>query len=295
VEIGKLRLLQTLDVQGINAKELPSSVVQLEHLMCLNLGPGMELPDGFSKMRFLEQLTGLWVGFSSEYKAKELRHLNRLRELALKLQGADLLESLCHLQKLESLDILSCYGNVDMNDLKPSPNLRRFRVCGYLKSLPKWINFSSVPVLSYIDLHLYEVRTEDIQSLGMLQTLRYVSLEMHRTSKREGHNIVENLVLTAGAFPCARVCLFNKVVLVRPIIQKGAMRMVQRLRCGLQPCNIDSDNFELSIPNLPSLEQLRIDIKTEESTSNECSRAIDMLKRAAEDHPRRPILRHAEF
>jgi hypothetical protein len=277
--------------------------------MCLNLGPGMELPDGFSKMKFLEQLTGLWVGFSSKDKAKELGHLTRLRELALNWKkGADLLESLCRLQKLESLNILSCDEYVPVNELKPSPNLRRFRVCGYVESLPKWINVSSVPVLSYIDLHLCEVRTEDIQSLGMLQTLRYVSVEVSNASKgntrkrkerffagSKEHNIVENLVLTAGAFPCARVCLFNKVVLVRPIIQKGAMQMVQRLRCGLQPCSIDSDNFDLSIPNLPSLEQLRIDIKTRGSTSNECSRAIDMLKRAAEDHPRRPILRHAEF
>jgi disease resistance protein RPM1 len=257
----------------------------------------MELPEGFSKMKFLEQLTGLWAGFSSKDKAKELRHLTRLRELALKWkQGEDLLESLCCLQKLESLDILSLDEDIDINDLKPSPNLRRLRVGGYVESLPKWINSSSVPVLSYIDLYLSEMRTEDIQSLGMLQTLRYVSVEMSRTSKRKEHNIVENLVLTAGAFPCARVCLFNKVVLVRPIIQKGAMQMVQRLRCGLQPCSIDSDNFDLSIPNLPSLEQLRIDIvKTGESTSNECSRAIDMLKRVAEDHPRRPILRHAEF
>ncbi|VAH39510.1 unnamed protein product [Triticum turgidum subsp. durum] len=84
MEMAKLHFLQTLDLQRTNSNELPSSVVQLGHLMCLILDKGMPLPEGFRNLTCLEQLTGDGVGIFSADSAKELGDLIRLRELAFK-------------------------------------------------------------------------------------------------------------------------------------------------------------------------------------------------------------------
>uniref|UniRef100_A0A8R7TPW0 NB-ARC domain-containing protein n=1 Tax=Triticum urartu TaxID=4572 RepID=A0A8R7TPW0_TRIUA len=72
MDIGKLQFLQTLDLQWTNSKELASSVVQLRHLVCLILDLGMPLPNGFSNLKCLEQLTGHGVGIFTADSAKEL-------------------------------------------------------------------------------------------------------------------------------------------------------------------------------------------------------------------------------
>lgn len=57
----------------------------------------------------------------------------------------------------------------------------------------KRINSSSLPVISYLDVYLDEVRIEDIQILGMLPSLCYVHSELVE------HNRVERLVFSTGA------------------------------------------------------------------------------------------------
>ncbi|XP_037489988.1 disease resistance protein RGA5-like [Triticum dicoccoides] len=305
MEIGKLPFLQTLDLQWTNSNELPSSVVQLRHLVCLILDLGMPLPNGFSNLTCLEQLTGHGVGIFSADSAIELGHLSRLRQLtfrwdsrqdALDFMKIDkaLIQSLGKLHNLESLEISGAGSWVVglMQDWVPSPNLRRLKFDGYryFKSLPKWICSSSLPLLSYLDLHVQKVRTEDIQILGMLPALRYVTL-MGELNK--GRNSVEKLVLSTGAFPEARVCLFHNLILVDHIFQPGAMPMVQRLRFGLRVQDMDSPDFDLSIRNLPSLKQLRIDLLNDGSMPY--SEAVDVLRRVADGHPKSPTLHADKF
>ncbi|XP_040256743.1 uncharacterized protein [Aegilops tauschii subsp. strangulata] len=78
-EIGKLQLLQTLDLHWTNSTELPSSVFQLGNLMCLILDSNMQLPKGFCNLTCLEQLKGDGVGHFSADSAEELGRLDRLR------------------------------------------------------------------------------------------------------------------------------------------------------------------------------------------------------------------------
>ena len=302
MEIGKLRFLQTLDLQLTNSKQLPSSVVQLRHLMCLILDFDMPLPKGFSNMTCLEQLMGHNMGFVSEETAKELGHLSRLRELAFRFdsdigEGVDeaskaLIGSLAKLYKLESLEISSpkyWFDNVLM-DWVPSQNLQRLRLYGKFRRLPTWICSSSLPLLSYLDLTAIEVRSRDIQILGMLPALRYVSLDTRSTKV-----VVQKLVVSAGAFLQARVCLFQGIILVNPTFQHGAMPMVQRLRFGLRVNDIISPDFNLSTRNLPSLQQLRIDLLDYEIKPEDYSQAMDALRRVAEGHPKNPTLRADKF
>ena len=107
--------------------------------------------------------------------------------------------------------------------------------------------------------------------------------------------IVENLELSAGAFPRARVCLFHKILLVHPKFQPGVMPMVQRLRFGLRVNDILSPDFDLSIRNLPSLKQLRIDLFSKGVSPKDYSQAMDALRRVGDDHPKNPTLHADEF
>ncbi|EMS62028.1 Disease resistance protein RPM1 [Triticum urartu] len=305
MEIGKLQFLQTLDLQWTNSKELPSSVAQLRHLMCLILDLGMPLPNGFSNLKCLEQLTGHGVGIFTEDSAKELGYLIGLRELAfhwnvqwrtgyLRTVKA-LFESLSNLHKLESLEISAIPWVVNLMlelDWVPFPNLRRLKLEGHFSSLPTWICSSSLPLLSYLDLTTSgEVQSGAIEILGMLPALRYVnfSVSMFRVQ-----NTLENLVLSSGAFPNARVCLFHNILLLHPTIQPGAMPMVQRLRFGLGVYDMLRPDFDLSIRNLPSLKQLRIDLY-DSGVKHDYYRAVDMLRRLADDHPKNPTLRADKF
>jgi len=295
MEIGKLQFLQTLDLQRTNSKELPSSVVQLRHLMCLILDFDMPLPKGFSNLTCLEQLTVQRTTlFYAEWE-KELGCLSGLRELAFqwdinRRDGQGLVESLCKLCKLESLEISVAAhdGARLMQDWVPSPNLRRLKFDGYFKTLPTWICSYSLPLLCYLDLYVEKLRLEDIQILGMLPALRYVSL---LTYFNKGKHTMESLVLSAGAFPKARVCLFHKIILVNPTFQQGAMPMVQRLRFGLRVNDILSPDFDVSMQNLPSLQQLRVDLVYNIVRPENYSQALEKLRRVVDGHPKSPTLR----
>ncbi|KAM3391811.1 hypothetical protein ACQJBY_013116 [Aegilops geniculata] len=300
MEIGKLQFLQTLDLQWTNSEDLPSGVVQLKHLMCLILDLGMPLPNRFSNLTCLEQLTGLGVGLFSADSAKELGCLIGLRELAFKWGPyskpddlktiKSLIESLGKLHKLESLEISSVPNWVLDLMLElgwvPSPNLRRLKLVGRFWSLPAWICSSSLPLLSYLDLtNSGKVHSGDIQILGMLPALNYVNFSAP----------ILDLVLSSSAFPNARVCLFHKILLVHSTFEPGAMRMVQRLRFGLRVNDILSPDFDLSIRNLPSLQHLRIDLLYWGVSTQEYSRAMDVLRRVADEHPKSPTLRADKY
>ena len=204
------------------------------------------------------------------------------------------MESLGKLRKLESLEISeAAHEGADlMQDWVPSRNLLRLKFDGYFKSLPTWICSSSLPLLCYLDLHVDSMPSKNIQILGMLPALRYVSL---MTYFNKGNNTVDKLVLSAGAFPSARVCLFHKLILVHPKFQPGAMPMVQRLRFSLRVNDIQSPEFDLSITNLSSLKQLRIDLLNNRNGSMPYSEAVDVLRRVAESHPKSPTLRADKY
>lgn len=313
MEVGKLQLLQTLDLQWTNSKELPSSVVQMRHLMCLILDSDMPLPNDFSNLASLEQLTGHGVGLFTLDSAKGLGCLIGLRELAfkwdqfvktdqwdpwmqpdhLRTQKA-LLESLGKLHKLESLELFSLSPWVSnlILDWVPSPNLCRLKLDGWFMSFPKWICSSSLPLLSNLYIVIKKVRSMDIQTLGMLPALCHVVLD---ASTLDVGHLVEKLVLSAGAFPSLRVCLLHKIMLVNPTFQQGAMPMVRRLRFGLRVNDIVNPDFDLSIRNLPSLQHLRIDLLDRGVSTEEYSQAVGALRRVADDHPQNPTLRADRF
>ncbi|KAI4977922.1 hypothetical protein ZWY2020_014476 [Hordeum vulgare] len=292
MEIGMLKFLQTLDLRGTWA-ELPSSVVGLEHLIFLHLSLVMELPIGLRNLTSLEELTGVHVGSFCAKIVKELGYLTKLRVLDINWRGSeknredrDLADFLCSLHNLQNLEIRGGDDHVYLRrDWVPSPHLRRLVLHGWLQELPTWLSTSSLPLLSYLDINVRQVLSKDIQTVGMLKSLHFVSLKTGT-----GQCDVERLVLSADAFPCARHCFFINVIMVPSSFARGAMPMVKSLRFGVRVLDILTGDLDLSLKNLPSLEEVIIDYDESKARRHECIQARDMLSHALEEHPNCPTI-----
>ncbi|EMS45832.1 Disease resistance RPP13-like protein 4 [Triticum urartu] len=300
-EIGKLKFLLTLDLRGSKIEVLPSSVVQLRRLMCLYVGCNMKLPSGIGNLTSLEVLDNLGLYDVDLDFVKELGHLTKLRVLRLDCNGFDeslskaLEESISNIYKLESLDVYVFHGliNWPSEDWVPPPQLRRLAfpsTQSWFKTLPLWINPSSLPLLSYLEITLFEVRSEVIQLLGTLPALVYLQI-WNYSLYRKGHE-VEAPVLSSGAalFPCATECRFYSICAMPSMFPRGAAPRLKRLVFSFAAKWISRENLDLGMRHLPSLQRVRVDFIEEGASRQEVAEAEDALRAAAEDHPNRPVL-----
>nr|XP_020147125.2 LOW QUALITY PROTEIN: disease resistance protein RGA5 [Aegilops tauschii subsp. strangulata] len=301
MEIGKLQFLLTLDLRGSNIKVLPSSVVQLRRLMCLYVDYGMKLPSGIGNLTSLEVLDELRLSGVDLDFVKELGRLTKLRVLRLDCDGCDeslgkaLEESISNIYKLDSLDVFVDDGLINClsEDWVPPPQLRRLAfpaIQSWFETLPSWINPSSLPLLSYLDITLFEVRPEVIQLLGTLPALGYLVIWNYSRPK-EAHE-VEAPVLSSGAalFPCATECGFYGIGAVPSMFPRGAAPRLKHLRFSLPAKWISRENFDLGMRHLPSLQRVSVDLIKEGASIAEVKEARAALMAAAEDHPNRPAL-----
>jgi hypothetical protein len=161
-----------------------------------------------------------------------------------------------------------------MQDWVPSPYLRKLLLYGQFQTLPTWVNSSSLPLVSSLSINVRELRQEDINILGTLPALRYLQLK----------STVGHAILSTEAFPCLTVCNFEDVILEPHVFTRGAMPMVKKLYVSLRVSDILSGDYDLSIWNLPSLEEVIIYLHGEESNSAH-PKAKAVIMRTAEDHP----------
>lgn len=149
-DIGNLKFLQILDLKGTWIRELPSSVARLDQLLCLYAEPDTIIPKGMGNLTSLEELSKVSVSKSPSLM-KELNRLAELRVLDILLkQGMtsqssekDLVESLCILNKLQTLRIFGDHSDLDFmtEGWTPPPNLQRFvTIDGWYSVLPTWIS-----------------------------------------------------------------------------------------------------------------------------------------------------------
>ncbi|XP_044978356.1 disease resistance protein RGA5-like [Hordeum vulgare subsp. vulgare] len=301
MEIGKLQFLLTLDLRGTKIKVLPSSVVQLRRLMCLYVGHVMKLPSGIGNLTSLEVLDELGLCEVDLDFVKELGHLTKLRVLRLYLDGLDeslgkaLEESIGHMDKLNSLSVYVDRGliNVPSEDWVPPPQLRRLVFQSgqsWFEKLPSWISPSSLPLLSYLEITVFEVRSEAIQLLGTLPALVYLKIWDYSVFP-EAHE-VEAPVLSSGAlFPCATECRFYGIGAVPSTFPQGAAPRLKHLRFALPAKWVSRESFDLGMRHLPSLERVEVDVIKKGATSQEVDEAEAAVRAAADDHPNRPVLR----
>ncbi|KAM3207567.1 hypothetical protein ACQJBY_062680 [Aegilops geniculata] len=288
MDIGKLQLLQTLDVRGTSIKELPSSVVQLRNLICLCVNYGVRLPKGMGSLMSLEVLEQVGLS-SSPHIVKELSHLAEVRTLSINCGNMDedlidvLIESLGTKEKLQSLHIYNGGRLLDRmrESWVPPPNLRCFDSWGpsspaWFLRLPKWVNSRSLPHLSTLQIDVEELQGDDIQIIGMLPALQYLRLAAKRVMGR--------LVVRADAFPSARCCMLRGFPTVPCLFPPGAMPRVQRLKFQVSARSIASGEVDCGMGHLPSLEHVQVFLERENSSDEETAKA--WLRRAAEAHPK---------
>ncbi|KAK1669728.1 hypothetical protein QYE76_057887 [Lolium multiflorum] len=300
MEIGKLPLLQTLHISGNSKKELPSSIVRLRNLMCLCVGGGMKLPFGIGNLTSLEVLVGPVVACTfNHHLVKELGHLTRLRVLQFLWENLDesmckaMVESLNNLRKLEVLDIYIKGGHVDLvrEGWVPPPQLRKLSFntpyCQFL-TLPGWINPCSLHILSYLKISLDEVRSEDIQIIGMLPALRYLVLWVDDSVLEK--DMVEIFVVTPDSFPCVTECHFNYIPAVPSIFPQGAAPRLKHLEFTFPAMWISRGDIDLDMRHLPSLENVDVVLSKYGATDVEVKEANAALRGAAADHPNHPCI-----
>ncbi|KAM3335640.1 hypothetical protein ACQJBY_029874 [Aegilops geniculata] len=298
-EIGKLQFLLTLDLRGTKIKVLPSSVVHLRRLMCLYVDYHMKLPSGISNLTSLEVL-GTMMLFDKDLNAvKELGHLTKLRVLQVYYHVDEsldkaLMRSLSNLSKLDSLDIYVRGGEINFlsEDWVPPLQLRRLAFSlpsSWLKTLPSWINPSSLSLLTYLHIKVVKVSSEAIQLIGMLPAL--CVLEIMDISKFYEERVVEMSALSSVAlFPCATECHFLCIGAVPSMFPRGAAPRLKHLGFTFSAKWIARENIDLCMRHLPSLERVEVKVIKEEASDREVYEAKAALRAAAEDHPNRPVL-----
>jgi len=105
-EIGNLQFLQMLDTRYNQISCLPSNVLQLKHLMCLDMHLSTKVPNCIGRLTSLEKLSVLSVDESNIDIIEELGQLTELRVLDILLHewnGKLDFECLRKLQKIQDL------------------------------------------------------------------------------------------------------------------------------------------------------------------------------------------------
>ena len=174
----------------------------------------------------------------------------------------------------------------------PPPRVRRF-VIWTASSLSAWINPASLLLLSYLDIEVDKIGGDDIQILGMLPSLRHLWLGV------SGHiqdlPVEERFMVSAEAFPCARVCKFFNFVTVPSIFPRGAMPKVQHLEFCIRSRHFFTDGDlelnDLDMGHIPSLERVVVHLHSERTDNKEEVMEVEKgLRHASSVHPNSPSI-----
>ncbi|RLM58861.1 hypothetical protein C2845_PM18G13260 [Panicum miliaceum] len=303
--IRRLQFLQTLDLSRTLIEELPSGIVQLRQLMCLSVNYNTRLPNGLRNMTSLEVLETVRVDEDSTDIVKDLGLLSQLRVVRIDFNlqrweglgervGKALVESFNSPQKIQSLEITDFSGEDEhmKEGWVPPPRLRRF-VMWTASSVSTWISPASLLLLSYLDIEVHKIEGNDIQILGMLPSLRH--LWLGASGHLQELPVEERFMVSADAFPCARVCKFFNFVTVPSMFPRGAMPRVEHLEFCLRPSRFftdgDFDLSDLGMGHLPSLDRVVVNLHSERADSKEDVGEVEKgLRHAACAHPNYPSI-----
>ncbi|KAK8448017.1 hypothetical protein SEVIR_8G200500v4 [Setaria viridis] len=294
-EIGNLQLLQTLNVWRNKISRLPSSVVQLTKLMFLYIDDSTRVPNGIGNLTCLEQLSVLRIADSDINIIEELGQLTELRQLSFWLDkwNDKLLECLCKLQKIQELYIMFSHEcNIGGLDAWVAPRHLRVlnTICrGWFSTLPAWVNPSLLLDLTNLNIPVRELHQADLEILGRLPALRFLSLKLD--NKNLG--ILAGFVVGAGAFPCLVRCYFCQFVW--PVVfQQGAMPRLRELMFSqfyvgeARGIACNDGSLDLGLGNLPSLQFVEAYLKCDGAGKEEAEQAKAALMHEAEMHPNHP-------
>ncbi|XP_037463901.1 disease resistance protein RGA5-like [Triticum dicoccoides] len=306
IEIGKLQFLQTLDFRFVvgesiglqlQSLEVPSSVVRLGNLMCLYVYENTRLPVGIDNLVSLEELSVVTVDGTNAIE-KELGKLVKLRVLRILWEGDDesvcnsLLTSLANLQNLRTLEIYhdgNARFDANCDGWVPPPRLHALWFDSCTSTLPRWMNSSLLPVLSYLLIEVDRVRPEvDIQILGKLPALCFLNLNTTRAQ----YTPVKRFIIGHDAFPCLRECILYNFQTGPSMFPRGSMPRLEYIDFCARASHITGGDLDVDVRHLPSLHKVTVRLWSEVDCLAAVQKAADMLNKALDVHPNHPALHH---
>jgi disease resistance protein RPM1 len=303
VEIGKLQFLQTLVLWGTQINELPSSIIGLRQLIYLCGNQSTRLPNGLRCLTLLEVL--FEVNVDSASMAEELGHVMQLRKLSVRLRKdkngrwdenlcAALVRSLAKLHKIKLLLVESKDVAVDLDGSVESLCNLSFLYINQATSLPTWISPTWLPLLSYLNITMFQVRTDDIWVLGMLQALRCLTLIVSREVQ-----VLERFAVSTDAFPCAIKCTFLGFSMAPSVFPHGAMPKLEQLNFSIRLEDFPGGKFvgdDLALGHLPSLQILGADLTGKDGVREEVVTEVkEKLRHEGDAHPNKPNIRFGKY
>ncbi|WVZ48975.1 hypothetical protein U9M48_000360 [Paspalum notatum var. saurae] len=228
-EIGGLRFLQTLDLEGCYISELPSGSSLPIQLVCLRIsfddcsGPAANTGEvgWVGRLTSLEELSII----NERCRWKELGSLRKLRVLNANISVddaesvRDFVDSLRHLDKLQHLGINInrgiCKSELEAARFVLPRTLRYFNIPFDIKfrKLPPCINPWGLPSLSHLEIRLGDVDEQDLRNLGGLPELRHLCLTVDQCPAG-----ISNIIINDSSRNV--VCYFPKL---RSFELQGAM------------------------------------------------------------------------
>ncbi|KAF8645092.1 hypothetical protein HU200_066208 [Digitaria exilis] len=227
-EIGKLKFLQILDLEGSYVQLLPSGVCQLTQLLCLRGGWNTRAPDGLlKKVTSLEELCLNIDNLDDEPKRQfinDLCNLSQVRVLTiygeLRAGGmalqSELVQSLDNLHKLQHLRLVDYNFDgeddtcewVEWEDTVVLP--RGLQVLNLhvvpFRRLPSCISPAHLQNLWQLQLRVEAIDEAGLRALGGLPELRELGLLAHRSSIASTATVASINISSEGFFQKLRRC-----------------------------------------------------------------------------------------
>ncbi|KAG6783344.1 hypothetical protein POTOM_012790 [Populus tomentosa] len=273
-DLGNLKHLRHLNLQGTGIERLPESLERLINLRYLNISdtPLKEMPPHIGQLTKLRTLTIFLVGRQSETSIKELGKLRHLRgELHIKnlqnvVDARDAAEA--NLKGKEDLDKLRFTWDGDTHDpqhvrstlekLEPTREVKDLHIYGYGGiRFPEWVGESSFSNIVSLKLSRCTNCTS-LPPLGQLASLEDLSIERFDKVVTGGSEFYGNCTAKEKPFKSLKTLSFRWMPEWREWISDEGIREAFPL---LEFLSIkDCPNLTKALPghNLPRLTSLEI-------------------------------------
>nr|TKW10223.1 hypothetical protein SEVIR_6G148100v2 [Setaria viridis] len=306
-QIERLQHLQTLDLR---LEELPATVAELRELVRLFLPTGVRLPNGFSNLEALEELSGLDVSRNSPEIMLELGNLTKMKVLGIVwyLDGSvidkgrfkqSLISSLCRLgeRNLQFLSFTSNSGSsVDFladSWCPPPRHLQTLFMCGLTVPsffrLPKWI--SSLVELTCLEIFIEQLRLGDLQVLRDFPSLLCLRIYLKESPQETlrispvGFQFLKELCFYPLDGNLASLNPRNRKERLSLTFEAGAMPRLELLHFRFAA----HGSFDFGISHLISLRHLRVFINCRGVNPREVDAAEAAIRNAAALLPNHPL------
>jgi disease resistance protein RPM1 len=141
---------------------------------------------------------------------------------------------------------------------------------------------------------MFQVRTDDIWVLGMLQALRCLTVIVFGEVQ-----VLERFAVSTDAFPCAIKCTFLGFSMAPSVFPHGAMPRLEQLSFSIRLEDFPGGKFvgdDLALGHLPSLQILGADLAGKDGVREEVVTEVkEKLRHEADAHPNKPNIRFGKY